>query len=73
MKHLTTPLAGADVIPVPVPFHMEGGTVQGTVIAMQLHGSEMIYLVVSSNAQTPPVWVPESEINLAYYDPRPSS
>jgi hypothetical protein len=71
VEHLTQPQPN-DIVPLTQPVYVEGARVQGIAIAMQFTGNAMNYLIVADNAQTPPVWVSESDVSLAYIGARPS-
>jgi hypothetical protein len=67
MKQMVDPLPGIDVVPITHPVYVECSRIQGTAIAMQFTGNSMNYLIVAAAPdKTPPVWVSESEVNLAY-------
>jgi hypothetical protein len=67
--------SGHDVVPLTQPVRVEGAKVQGVAIALMYTGNAMNYLIAADNMQSPPVWVRERDISIAWVggpDDRPS-
>ena len=57
---------GVDIVAIAQPLKIEASSIQGTAIAFQFTGNDMVYLVVNDNGEQPPQWISENDVTGAY-------